>query len=62
MKKVLKYVIGLIIVFFLYYIILPPINPTSLKFWFFLGLIAVVNFLIHITDVEWVVTKKNITM
>ena len=41
-----------------YYIILPPINPTSFLFWFYVMIGLVVYVVFHCTDMEFQ-TKKN---
>ncbi|MCR4580929.1 MAG: hypothetical protein K5666_00230 [Bacilli bacterium] len=60
--KIIGYIIGLLLMGLLYYIILPPINPSSILFWFYIGLAAVVNSVIHIGDIKWKVSKKAVTI
>ena len=51
--KIIKTIIGLIVAAFLYYIILPPINPTAISFWFYLALLAIMYFVLNISNVEY---------
>ena len=60
--KVFGYLIGLIVMACLYYVILPPINPTSMLFWFYLGIGVIVFAIINLGDIEWSVKGKNITV
>ena len=60
--KIILYILGLILYAVLYYIILPPINLTSPLFWFFIGIGVVIYFFANASDVEWVVTKNNVTV
>ena len=57
--KLLGYIVGLIIMAGLYYIILPPINPTSAAFWCYLMIGAILYLLIHIGDYEYKVNGKH---
>ena len=60
--KVIGYVIGLIIMAIIYYLMLPPINPTAISFWFYLMIGVIIYTIINIGDIEWKVTKKAITV
>ena len=58
--KFISRIISVIIMAIIYYLMLPPINPTSLLFWFYLGIGAILFFVTRIGDAEWTVTKNQI--
>ena len=64
MKKgiIIRLVIGILIAALLYYLVLPPINLSSIKFWFFLALLAIDNFVVNIADMGVKVTKNHVNV
>ena len=60
--KIIGYIIGLLFMGLLYYLILPPINPTSLLFWFYLGLGVIVYAIINLGDIDCTVRGKNVVV
>lgn len=57
--KILGYIIGIIIMAIIYYIMLPPINPTSLLFWGYVMIGALIYIFIHIGDYSYEVKGKH---
>ena len=64
MKKgnLFKTILLVIFALVLFYIMIPAINPTSMSFWLYVGILLIARFVLHIADAEWVVTKNNITV
>ena len=61
MKKIIiRNIIGLLVMAWLYYVMLPPINPSAISFWFFICLLAVVFFIVNIGDSKWTVDKNQV--
>ena len=60
--KVIGYIIGLIIMAILYYVMLPPINPTSFLFWFYIGIGIIVYAAINLGDLDCTVKGKNVVV
>ena len=60
--KTLGYVCGLIILGIIYYLFLPPINPTAIEFWMFLGVAIVIFLVINLSSVEYEVTRRRVSI
>ena len=63
MKKIIiRNIIGLLIMAWLYYVMLPPLNLSAISFWFFICLLAVVFFIVNIGDSKWTVDKNQVKL
>jgi hypothetical protein len=60
--KTLGYVCGLILLGIIYYLFLPPINPTAIEFWMFLGAAVVIFLVINISSVEYEITRRRVSI
>ena len=61
MKKIIiRNIVGLLVMAWLYYVMLPPINLSAISFWIFLCLLAIIFFIANIGDSKWVVDKNQV--
>ena len=60
--KIIGYIIGIIIMAVVYYIALPPINPTALGFWAYVALGLLLFIFIHVGDYEFTTVGKHMVV
>ena len=60
--KIIGYIIGIIIMAIVYYITLPPINPTALSFWTYVAFGLILFIIIHIGDFDVITVGKHVTI